>query len=351
MLLDLRLPDLSGFEVCRRMRARSLVPIIVVTAQDDTHDLVASLEAGADDFVTKPVVTKALSARIRALLRRAGYQDADPAAVRRFGDLEVRETEGVVLRHGEPLSLTKTEFLLLCEFANHPNQVLSRDQLLERVWGYEYLGDGRLVDAHIRRLRQKIEADPDRATRLSPCAASATGSRSRDRHRSGPSRSSSRSTVVMSRRVTTPWITPAASATATAPASRSRIEPGHHHDRVVHRHDRHLGVGDLAGPHVGPTLGRYRGQRGGGDHAHVAAVVEHGRPPPVAVEQGGQAVVHGGRGRHGVGVGRHDLAHRQLGQRCEIGLALLALVGLNDQRPITSCAAAAARRAGTTKPG
>lgn len=166
VLLDLRLPDLSGFEVCRRLRARSLVPIIVVTAQDDTHDLVASLEAGADDFVTKPVVTKALSARIRALLRRAGYLDAEPVSVRRFGDIEVRESEGVVLRHGEPLSLTKTEFLLLCEFANHPNQVLSRDQLLERVWGYEYLGDGRLVDAHIRRLRQKIEADPDRATRL-----------------------------------------------------------------------------------------------------------------------------------------------------------------------------------------
>lgn len=166
VLLDLRLPDLSGFEVCRRLRSRSLVPIIVVTAQDDTHDLVASLEAGADDFVTKPVVTKALSARIRALLRRAAYQEADPASARRFGDLEVRETEGIVLRHGEPLSLTKTEFLLLCEFANHPNQVLSRDQLLERVWGYEYLGDGRLVDAHIRRLRQKIEADPDRATRL-----------------------------------------------------------------------------------------------------------------------------------------------------------------------------------------
>jgi DNA-binding response OmpR family regulator len=167
VLLDLRLPDVSGFEVCRRIRARSLVPIIIVTAQDDTHDLVASLEAGADDFVTKPVVTKALAARIRALLRRAGYLEAEPAPVsRRFGELEVREAEGVVLRRGEPLTLTKTEFLLLCEFANHPNQVLSRDQLLERVWGYEYLGDGRLVDAHIRRLRTKIEADPDHATRL-----------------------------------------------------------------------------------------------------------------------------------------------------------------------------------------
>jgi DNA-binding response OmpR family regulator len=166
VLLDLRLPDISGFDVCRQLRARSLVPIIVVTAQDDTHDLVASLEAGADDFVTKPVVTKALAARIRALLRRAGYQEADPDGSRRFGDLDVREGEGIVLRDGSPLALTKTEFLLMCEFANHPNQVLNRDQLLERVWGYEYLGDGRLVDAHIRRLRQKIEADPDRPTRL-----------------------------------------------------------------------------------------------------------------------------------------------------------------------------------------
>jgi DNA-binding response OmpR family regulator len=161
VLIDLRLPDISGFEVCRRIRARSMVPIIIVTAQDDTHDLVAGLEAGADDFVTKPVVAKALSARIRALLRRAGYLEPTPDGIGRFGDLEVRETEGVVLRSGEQVQLTKTEFLLVCEFANHPNQVLSRDQLLERVWGYEYLGDGRLVDAHIRRIRTKIEDDPD----------------------------------------------------------------------------------------------------------------------------------------------------------------------------------------------
>lgn len=166
VLLDIRLPDLSGYEVCRRIRARSMVPIIIVTAQDDTHDLVAGLEAGADDFVTKPVITKALCARIRAVLRRVGYQEIEPEEARRFGDLEVRETEGVVLRHGEQVSLTKTEFRLVCEFANHPNQVLSRDQLLERVWGYEYLGDGRLVDAHIRRIRSKIEDDPDHPVRL-----------------------------------------------------------------------------------------------------------------------------------------------------------------------------------------
>jgi len=166
VLLDIRLPDLSGYEVCRRIRAKSMVPIIIVTAQDDTHDLVAGLEAGADDFVTKPVITKALCARIRAVLRRAGYQEIEAEEIRRFGDLEVRETEGVVLRHGEQVSLTKTEFRLVCEFANHPNQVLSRDQLLERVWGYEYLGDGRLVDAHIRRIRSKIEDDPDHPVRL-----------------------------------------------------------------------------------------------------------------------------------------------------------------------------------------
>ena len=166
VLLDIRLPDLSGYEVCRRIRAKSMVPIIIVTAQDDTHDLVAGLEAGADDFVTKPVITKALCARIRAVLRRAGYQELEAEEIRRFGDLEVRETEGVVLRHGEQVALTKTEFRLVCEFANHPNQVLSRDQLLDRVWGYEYLGDGRLVDAHIRRIRSKIEDDPDHPVRL-----------------------------------------------------------------------------------------------------------------------------------------------------------------------------------------
>ena len=162
VLVDLRLPDITGFDVCRRIRAKSMVPIVIVTAQDDTHDLVAGLEAGADDYVTKPVIAKALSARIRALLRRAGYQEVVTGdGIGRFGDLEVRESEGVVLRKGEAVSLTKTEFLLVCEFANHPNQVLSRDQLLERVWGYEYLGDGRLVDAHIRRIRTKIEDDPD----------------------------------------------------------------------------------------------------------------------------------------------------------------------------------------------
>ena len=164
VLLDLRLPDMSGFDVCRALRARSIVPIIIITAQTDTHDMVAGLEAGADDYVTKPVVPKELAARIRALLRRVHLLEAS-TTVRptrtRFGDLELRRDLGVVVKSGDELSLTKTEYRLLCEFADHPGAVLSRDQLLERVWGYEYLGDSRLVDAHVRRLRLKVEDQPD----------------------------------------------------------------------------------------------------------------------------------------------------------------------------------------------
>jgi DNA-binding response OmpR family regulator len=161
VLLDLRLPDMSGFDVCRALRARSIVPIISITAQTDTHDLVAGLEAGADDYVTKPVVPKELAARIRALLRRVQLQETAAPRSTVFGDVELRREQGIVLKRGREVSLTKTEFRLLCEFADHAGAVLSRDQLLERVWGYEYLGDSRLVDAHVRRLRVKIEDQPD----------------------------------------------------------------------------------------------------------------------------------------------------------------------------------------------
>ncbi|MBU3688056.1 MAG: DNA-binding response regulator [Acidimicrobiales bacterium mtb01] len=163
VLLDLRLPDMSGFDVCRALRAMSIVPIVMVTAQTDTNDMVAGLEAGADDYVTKPVVPKELAARIRAHLRRVQLQ-GDPtvdSSSLTFGDVELRREQGIVLKAGRELSLTKTEFNLLCEFADHPNIVLSRDQLLERVWGYDYLGDSRLVDAHVRRLRVKIEDQAD----------------------------------------------------------------------------------------------------------------------------------------------------------------------------------------------
>lgn len=161
VLLDLRLPDMSGFEVCRAIRSTSIVPIIIITAQTDTVDMVAGLEAGADDYVTKPVVPKELAARIRALLRRVHLHAATSEPQVHFGDIELRREQGLVFKAGVELNLTKTEYRLLCEFADHAGAVLSRDQLLEHVWGYDYLGDSRLVDAHVRRLRLKIEDHPD----------------------------------------------------------------------------------------------------------------------------------------------------------------------------------------------
>ena len=158
VLIDLMLPGMDGFELCRSIRRASDVPIVMVTARADTHDVVAGLEAGADDYVTKPFQPKELSARIRALLRRA--RPAEPGRAHlRFGDLEVVPDEGVVRRDGDEVHLTKTEFRLLCELASAPGRVFSREQLLERVWGYDYFGDGRLVDVHVRRLRTKVEVD------------------------------------------------------------------------------------------------------------------------------------------------------------------------------------------------
>jgi len=159
VLIDIMLPDIDGFEVCRAIRRQSDVPIVMVTARDDTHDVVAGLEAGADDYLTKPFAPKELSARIRALLRRA--RTADPASPHlRFGDLEVIPDQGVVRRAGQEVHLTKTEFKLLVELATSPGKVFSRETLLDKVWGYDYFADGRLVDVHVRRLRTKVEADP-----------------------------------------------------------------------------------------------------------------------------------------------------------------------------------------------
>lgn len=159
VLIDIMLPDTDGFEVCREIRRASDVPIIMVTARDDTHDVVAGLEAGADDYLTKPFAPKELSARIRALLRRSRTVDAGAPHLR-FGNLEVIPDEGSVRLAGSEVHLTKTEFRLLVELASNPGRVFSREVLLERVWGYDYFGDGRLVDVHIRRLRTKVEADP-----------------------------------------------------------------------------------------------------------------------------------------------------------------------------------------------
>jgi DNA-binding response OmpR family regulator len=158
VLIDVMLPGIDGFEVCRQIRRQSDVPIVMVTARTDTSDVVEGLEAGADDYVTKPFVARELSARIKALLRRARTPSTSTASMQ-FDGLEIQPEAGVVERDGEVVHLTKTEFRLLCELASNAGRILSREQLLDRVWGYGYFGDGRLVDVHVRRLRAKIEPD------------------------------------------------------------------------------------------------------------------------------------------------------------------------------------------------
>ncbi|AJC56812.1 MULTISPECIES: two-component system response regulator CseB [Streptomyces] len=172
-LLDVMVPGLDGVSLCRRIRDESTVPVIMLSARADSIDVVLGLEAGADDYVTKPFDGAVLVARIRAVLRRfghasgpddragAGAADADglAEAVLRFGDLEV-DTEGMEVRKGgETVALTPTEMRLLLEFSTAPNTVLSRDRLLERVWDYGWGGDTRVVDVHVQRLRGKIGQD------------------------------------------------------------------------------------------------------------------------------------------------------------------------------------------------
>ncbi len=165
VLIDIMLPGIDGFELCRSIRRNSDVPIVMVTARADTHDVVAGLEAGADDYLTKPFAPKELSARIRALLRRIRTTDHGGSGLV-LGDLEINPDQGLVRRDGIEIHLTKTEFRLLVELASIPGKVFSREDLLERVWGYGYFGDGRLVDVHIRRLRTKIEPDPAHPRRV-----------------------------------------------------------------------------------------------------------------------------------------------------------------------------------------
>lgn len=159
VVVDLMLPGMDGFEYCRHLRRRSAVPIIVVTAKTDSHDVVAGLEAGADDYVTKPFHGKELCARLRALLRRANSK-LHTTRLMSLGDVEISPEEGVVRKRGAEVQLTKTEFRLLCELTAHPGRVLSREVLLETIWGYPATGDGKVVDTHIHRLRAKIEDDP-----------------------------------------------------------------------------------------------------------------------------------------------------------------------------------------------
>jgi DNA-binding response OmpR family regulator len=167
VLLDLMLPGIDGFECCRRIRREHDVPILVVSARADSHDVVAGLEAGADDYIRKPFDVPELTARIRALRRRLQpAAAADGSAELRGAGVWMAPERGEVRVDGEPVHLTKTEFRLLLEFMQHPGRVYTREVLLERVWDYGYFGDPRIVDVHIGRLRAKIEADTANPTRV-----------------------------------------------------------------------------------------------------------------------------------------------------------------------------------------
>jgi DNA-binding response OmpR family regulator len=162
VLLDLMLPGMDGLAVCRSLRSRGDLPIIIVTARSDTIDVISGLEAGADDYVTKPLVASELAARIRALLRRRRSDRQGTDGIRlHIGRVEIRPDEGVVCRDNDEIRLTRTEFRLLVELAAAGGRVVTREELLQRVWGYDYFGDTRLLDVHIRRLRRKIEPNPD----------------------------------------------------------------------------------------------------------------------------------------------------------------------------------------------
>ncbi|MCS7477539.1 response regulator [Umezawaea endophytica] len=158
VVLDVMLPGIDGFEVCRRVRAMGEVPVVMLTARGDDFDVVGGLEAGADDYVVKPVEPRVLDARLRAVLRRIDRENTRSTSV--FGDLVIDRAALTVHKGGVQVGLTPTELRLLLELSRSPGQVLSREQLLKSVWDHDYLGDSRLVDACVQRLRLKVEDVP-----------------------------------------------------------------------------------------------------------------------------------------------------------------------------------------------
>lgn len=159
VILDLMLPDISGLDVCREMTKIRKTPIIILTAKDDIVDKVLGLELGADDYITKPFDGRELIARMKAVLRRLEKSaDSSPEIVRHL-DLEINLTNKMVFKNGAPVELTLREYQLLELFAKNPQRVFSREELLSRAWGYDFMGDSRAVDITIARLRKKIEDD------------------------------------------------------------------------------------------------------------------------------------------------------------------------------------------------
>jgi DNA-binding response OmpR family regulator len=166
VVLDVMLPGTDGLALCRWIRSRGETPVIMLTARGEEADRIVGLELGADDYVTKPFSPRELTARVRAVLRRTGPRaDAEPELLV-FGDVTLEATTREVLRGGEPVRLTAKEFDVLWFLASHPRQVFSRDQLMDRVWGYEPALDSGTVTVHMRRLREKVEADPSKPVHL-----------------------------------------------------------------------------------------------------------------------------------------------------------------------------------------
>ena len=161
ILLDVMLPEMDGFEVCRRVRAEKDTPIIMLTAREEETDKVMGLELGADDYITKPFSMRELMARGKANMRRTyAGEDREKAEAPSGGGLRVSKDNGMVYKNGHPLELSAREFDILCFLSAAPGRVFSREELMEQVWGYDYYGDLRAVDVAIRRLREKIEDEP-----------------------------------------------------------------------------------------------------------------------------------------------------------------------------------------------